>query len=201
MRTISRHGATAVRACLVRGFLTGFASHRIPQGMTGLPVRESETLLEELAEAYINMDLTTLSQFQRKATAQMTGVSDPAATLKPWEACLLSAMGGGGVAAGSVTAAPAAVTSTSQATDAAPATPSAKKAVEKSTFDISLMKYPAENKIKLIKELRSVCSMPIPEAKASIEKCPGVIATSVAKDDAQKLQKLLQALGAEVELT
>lgn len=190
-----------------RVMLTGFASHRVPSGMAVLPVRDSEELVEQLAEAYVNMDLQTLTQFQLRAAQKLAGEGKSV----DFEGVLLQGMGGGAggaVVAAAPSAAPAAAGGGNASAaagagggeaSAAPAA-SAKKAVEKQAFDVTLKKYPAENKIKLIKELRAICPMPIPEAKSAIEKCPGVIAKNVAKSDAEKLKAVLSGLGGEVEL-
>lgn len=190
---------TALSATPVRTvYVSGFASSRVPSGMAVLDVRDSEALIEELAEAYVNMDLATLVQFQQAATQRMAGEGKSL----NYEEMLLQGMGGGGGAAVATPAAAAATSATAGAAtpggDAAAA--ASKKVVEKLAFDVTLKKYPAENKIKLIKELRSICPMPIPEAKAAIEKCPGVIAKNVAKADAEKLKAVMTGLGGEVEL-
>lgn len=176
--------------------ISGMASDLVPRGMTGLSTPDSEKVLEEIAEAYVNMDLTTMAVFQKKVIAEMMPNTS-------YEEALLQSFGGGGGGGGVV--APAAVVPGAAAGAAAEggadkaAAPS-KKAAEKHAFDVSLKKYPAENKIKLIKELRGVVNLPIQEAKAAIEKCPGIIAKNVQKADAEKLQQVMQKLGAEIEL-
>lgn len=155
-------------------------------------------MVEELAEAYVNMDLATMEVFQQRATAKLMGVS------ASYEDMLLQGMGGGagGGAAPTVLAAtPPVAPAAGGAATADGAKPSTgKKVVEKLTVDVTMKKYPAENKIKLIKELRSVLNLSIAEAKAAVEKCPGVIAANVSKADAEKLQGLWKTLGAEVDL-
>ncbi|EPY25210.1 ribosomal protein L7/L12-like protein [Angomonas deanei] len=167
------------------------ASGRVPRGMTALAVKDSEEVLDQIAEAYVNMDLRTMTEFQKRALARMA----PTMTL---EAAILQGMGGGGaaVAAAPVAAKPAEAAGDSSGGEAAPA----KKAVEKQAFNVALKKYPPPNKVKLIKELRTVCNLPIQDAKAAIEKCPGIVATNVPKEDAEKLKKAMEALEAEVEL-
>ncbi|EPY27132.1 ribosomal protein L7/L12-like protein [Strigomonas culicis] len=176
--------------------IAGMASDLVPRGMIGLSTPDSEKVLEEIADAYVNMDLATMAVFQKKVIAQMM----PHAS---YEDALLQSFGGGGggaVAAAASTAAAPGAAAAADADKAAAAAPAKRAAAEKHAFDISLKKYPAENKIKLIKELRGVVSLPIQEAKAAIEKCPGIIAKNVQKADAEKLQQVMQKLGAEVEL-
>lgn len=189
-----------------RTLISGMASNRIPRGMAPLAVRDSTQVVEELADAYVSMDLSTMTAFHKKAMAEMLRGSGSPPTSVNYEDHLLQAMGGGGAAvsaAASVAAAaaPTAGAGGDAASAAAAAAPSNKKAVEKTAFDFTLKKYPAENKIKLIKELRSVCGLPIPEAKAAIEKCPGVIARHMQTADAEKLKAAMVKLGAEVELS
>ncbi|TPP53537.1 Ribosomal protein L7/L12 C-terminal domain family protein [Leishmania donovani] len=75
-----------------------------------------------------------------------------------------------------------------------------KKKVEKLTYDVKLEKFAPEIKIKLIKELRTVTNISIADAKKAVEKCPGLVATNMSKDDAEKLKGLYEKLGAKVEL-
>ncbi|CAJ1011083.1 putative Ribosomal protein L7/L12 C-terminal domain containing protein [Leishmania naiffi] len=187
-----------------RTIINGVASSRIPRGMVPLGVQCSEDVLEALAEAYVSMDMATMAAFHKKTMAEMLRASGGGTqpTKMNYEERLLQAMGGGDGAAS--TPVPAAAVAPCAATSDAVAAESvasmAKKAPEKMAFDVTLKKFPAENKIKLIKELRSVCGLSIPEAKAAIEKSPGVIACQVQKADAEKLKDGMVKLGAEVEL-
>lgn len=182
--------------------LTGVASHRVPSGMAVLPVRDSEELIEELAEAYVNTSIRRLVEFQQQATRRMGRHLD-------YEEALLGSMGGGGGGGGAAAVAATTATSSSSAVEegggggaaaaaAAPAA-SAKKTTERQTFDVVLKEYPAENKVKLIKELRAICALAIPDAKAAVERCPGVIAAGISKDKAEKLKAALSSLGGTVE--
>lgn len=202
-RAFGSRGTVAVSrpAILVaqRTLIGGMASNRIPRGMTPLAVRDSADVVEELASAYVSMDLTTMTAFHKKAMAAMLPGADVTPETVPYEDQLLQAMGGSGGGSGATMAAPTTAAAVAEAATPA-AAPSAKKAAEKTAFDVTLKKFPAENKIKLIKELRSVCGLGIQEAKAAIEKCPGVIAKQVQSADAEKLKAAMAKLGAEVEL-
>lgn len=195
-----------------RTLISGMASSRVPRGMTPLAVRDSADVVEELAEAYVHMDLATMTAFHKKAMAELLRGDGAAPPAVHYEDQLLQAMGGGGggpavvgsggaAAAAGSTAAAGEVEGAAGGGGAAAAASSSKKAAEKTAFDITLKKFPAENKIKLIKELRSACGLGIQEAKSAIEKCPGVIARHMQTADAEKLKAVMVKLGAEVELT
>lgn len=152
--------------------------------------------VEQMAEAYSQLTLKEISQLQRLVFRKL-GHSD-----KFYEEALLKGLGGGGggavvMAAPAATAAPVAAAPAAEAPKAAEP---AKKKIEKTTADVKLVKFPAEAKIKLIKELRTVTNLPLKDAKDAIDKAPGLIQTNMSKEDAEKLKKLFEGLGAEVEL-
>ena len=81
---------------------------------------------------------------------------------------------------------------------AAEAAPAA--AAEKSEYKVTLKDAGAE-KIKVIKALREVIpNLALSDAKKLTEETPAVIAESVSKDDADKMKKKLEEVGAKVEL-
>ena len=74
-------------------------------------------------------------------------------------------------------------------------------AEEKSAYKVTLKEGGAE-KIKTIKALRSVVStLSLSDAKKSVEEVPTVLAESAPKEDAEKIKKALEEIGAKVELT
>jgi large subunit ribosomal protein L7/L12 len=74
-------------------------------------------------------------------------------------------------------------------------------AEEKSEYKVTLKEGGAE-KIKTIKALRSVVQgLSLSDAKAAVENVPSVIAEAASKEDAQKMKKELEAIGAKVELS
>ena len=152
--------------------------------------------VEQMAEAYSQLTLKEISQLQRLVFRKL-GHSD-----KFYEEALLKGLGGGGGGAVVMAAAApaAAAAAAAPAAEAPKAAEPAKKKVEKTTADVKLVKFPAEVKIKLIKELRTVTNLPLKDAKDAIDKAPGLIQTNMSKDDAEKLKKLFEGLGAEVEL-
>ena len=85
---------------------------------------------------------------------------------------------------------------------AAPAAGAQEAAVqeEKSAYKVTLVEAGSE-KIKNIKALRSVvANLSLTDAKKAVEEVPTVIAESASKDDAEKMKKELEAVGAKVSL-
>ncbi|CCW72010.1 unnamed protein product [Phytomonas sp. Hart1] len=48
-------------------------SQFIPRQMVALSIRDSEELVEEIAEAYVNMNLSTQEEFRKAATEKIIG--------------------------------------------------------------------------------------------------------------------------------
>ena len=55
-------------------------------------------------------------------------------------------------------------------------------------------------KINVIKEVRAITSLGLKEAKDLVEGAPKPVKEGVAKDEAEKIKKQLEAAGATVEL-
>lgn len=72
-------------------------------------------------------------------------------------------------------------------------------AEEKTEFDVILADGGA-NKIAVIKEVRAITGLGLKEAKDLVEGAPKEVKKGVAKDEAEKLKKQLEAAGAKVEL-
>lgn len=90
-------------------------------------------------------------------------------------------------------AAAVAVAAPGAAAAAAPA------AEEKSTFTIVLAAAGA-NKIQVIKELRTITSLGLKEAKDLVDGAPKNIKEGATKEEADKIKKQLEAAGAKIEL-
>lgn len=73
------------------------------------------------------------------------------------------------------------------------------KAEEKAEYKVTLKKAGPE-KIKNIKAVRAVTTLGLGDAKKAVEEAPTVLGEAVPKDDAMKMKKELEAVGAEVEL-
>ena len=63
-----------------------------------------------------------------------------------------------------------------------------------------ILKDSGANKINVIKEVRTLTGLGLKEAKDLVEGAPKTVKEGVAKDDAEKMKKVLEAAGAKVEL-
>ncbi|MGQ0805977.1 MAG: 50S ribosomal protein L7/L12 [Actinomycetota bacterium] len=72
-------------------------------------------------------------------------------------------------------------------------------AEEKDEFDVVLTDAGGE-KIKVIKEVRSLTSLGLKEAKDLVESAPKPVLENASKEDAEKAKAQLEAAGAAVEL-
>ena len=83
---------------------------------------------------------------------------------------------------------------------AMPAAGAAAPAEEKLEYKVTL-KDAVANKINVIKALRSVTTLSLGDAKNGAENVPFVIAEAASKDDAHKIKKALEEVGAKIELS
>jgi large subunit ribosomal protein L7/L12 len=72
-------------------------------------------------------------------------------------------------------------------------------AEEKSAFTVMLVNCGA-NKIAVIKEVRTITSLGLKEAKDLVDAAPKPVKEGVTKDEAAEIKKKLEAAGATVEL-
>jgi len=72
-------------------------------------------------------------------------------------------------------------------------------AEEKSTFTVVLAGA-GTNKIQVIKELRTLTSLGLKEAKDLVDGAPKTIKEGATKEEADKIKKQLEAAGAKIEL-
>ena len=72
-------------------------------------------------------------------------------------------------------------------------------AEEKTTFNVVLANAGA-NKINVIKELRTLTTLGLKEAKDLVDGAPKTIKEGATKDEADKIKKQLEAAGAKIEL-
>ena len=84
---------------------------------------------------------------------------------------------------------------------AAVAGPAAAEAAEeeKDEFDVVIMAA-GDKKIQVIKEVRSLTSLGLKEAKDLVDNAPGAVLENASKEDADKAKEALEAAGATVEL-
>ena len=75
----------------------------------------------------------------------------------------------------------------------------AEEAVEKTSFDVILKEF-GDKKIQVIKEVKGITGLGLKEAKELVDSLPKPIKEGASKEDAEALQKQLEAVGAVVEL-
>jgi len=71
---------------------------------------------------------------------------------------------------------------------------------EKTVFDLKLNAFDAKSKIKVIKEIRSITSLGLKDAKEMVEGAPKVIKKDIKKEEAEELMAKLEAVGATCEI-
>ena len=85
------------------------------------------------------------------------------------------------------------------AAGAAAGAPAEAAAEEQDEFDVVLAEAGSE-KIKVIKEVRTLTSLGLKEAKELVESAPKPVLEKVSKEDAEKAKEQLEGAGAKVEL-
>lgn len=70
---------------------------------------------------------------------------------------------------------------------------------EKTEFDV-VMKEFGDNKIAVIKAVRTITGLGLKEAKAMVEEANAKVKEGVSKEEAEKVKKELEEAGAKVEL-
>lgn len=70
---------------------------------------------------------------------------------------------------------------------------------EKDEFDVVLTGF-GDNKVSVIKAVRSITGLGLKEAKDAVEGTPSTVKEGVSKSDAEEVQKQLLEAGATVEL-
>ena len=82
---------------------------------------------------------------------------------------------------------------------AAPGGAAAAPAEEQTEFTVELTAT-GDKKIEVIKEVRAITGLGLKEAKDLVEAAPKMVKEGVGKDEAEKLKKQLEAVGAKVTL-
>ena len=72
-------------------------------------------------------------------------------------------------------------------------------AEEKTEFNVVLNSF-GENKVSVIKAVRTITGLGLKEAKDAVEGAPSTIKEGASKDDAETFKKQLEEAGASVEL-
>ena len=70
---------------------------------------------------------------------------------------------------------------------------------EKTEFDVVMTSF-GENKVSVIKAVRTITGLGLKEAKDTVEGAPSTIKEAVSKEDAETFKKQLEEAGASVEL-
>ena len=73
-------------------------------------------------------------------------------------------------------------------------------AEEKTEFNVTLVSFPADKKINIIKVVREVTSLGLKEAKDLVEAVPKPIKEGVPKEEAEAIRKKFDEVGAKVEI-
>ena len=73
-------------------------------------------------------------------------------------------------------------------------------AAEEQTEFTVVLAAAGDKKIEVIKEVRAITGLGLKEAKDLVEAAPKPVKEGAAKDEAEKLKKQLEAVGAKVEL-
>ncbi|AOW07321.1 ribosomal protein L7/L12, C-terminal/adaptor protein ClpS-like protein [Yarrowia lipolytica] len=71
---------------------------------------------------------------------------------------------------------------------------------EKTIFNIKLESYDAKAKPKVIKEIKTLLGLSLVDAKKIVDAAPKMVKESVPKEDADKIKKVLEDLGAKITL-
>jgi len=91
------------------------------------------------------------------------------------------------------------VSAAAPAGPAVAAGPAAAAAEEQSEFDVILTGVGAE-KIKVIKEIRTLTGLGLKEAKAVVDEAPKPVKEKVSREEAENIRKVLEAAGATVQV-
>jgi large subunit ribosomal protein L7/L12 len=92
------------------------------------------------------------------------------------------------------------VSAASLAVPVAAAAPAAAAAAEEKTeFNVVMTAF-GDNKVNVIKAIRTITSLGLKEAKDLVEGCPANVKEGVSKADADSMKKQLEEAGATVEI-
>ena len=73
-------------------------------------------------------------------------------------------------------------------------------AAEEKTEFVVVLKESGDKKIEVIKEIRAITNLGLKEAKDLVEGAPKTVKEGINKEEAEKIKKQLEAVGAKVEL-
>jgi len=75
----------------------------------------------------------------------------------------------------------------------------ASQAEEQTEFSVILISH-GEKKIQIIKEVRAITNLGLKEAKTLVDEVPKPVKEGISKEEAEKIKKLLEEAGAQVEI-
>jgi large subunit ribosomal protein L7/L12 len=76
----------------------------------------------------------------------------------------------------------------------------AEAVAEKTEFNVKVTDVPADKKIAVIKEVKTILGLGLGEAKTMVESAPFMVKEAVNKEEADKLKNALSAAGATVSV-
>ncbi|MBE9185307.1 50S ribosomal protein L7/L12 [Microcoleus sp. LEGE 07076] len=76
----------------------------------------------------------------------------------------------------------------------------AEVAEEQTEFTVMLEEVPADKKIAILKEVRTITGLGLKEAKELVEAAPKAVKEAIAKEAAEEMKKQLEAVGAKVSV-
>jgi large subunit ribosomal protein L7/L12 len=83
---------------------------------------------------------------------------------------------------------------------AAPTAAAAEPVEEKTEFDVILEEVPADKKIAVLKEVRTITGLGLKEAKDLVEATPKPVKEGAKKEEAEEIKKKLEGVGAKVSV-
>ncbi|KAF3915309.1 hypothetical protein AA313_de0203207 [Arthrobotrys entomopaga] len=83
---------------------------------------------------------------------------------------------------------------------AAPVEEEAAAAEEKTLFNVKLTSFDAASKAKVIKEVKALLGLSLVDSKKFVESAPKMLKEGLTKDEAEKMKKTLEGLGAKIDL-
>ena len=83
---------------------------------------------------------------------------------------------------------------------AAPAAAAAPAEDADAEVSVSLASVPADKKIAVLKEVRTLTGLGLKEAKDLVEAAPKAVKENIKKDEAEAIKKTLEAAGAVIEI-
>jgi large subunit ribosomal protein L7/L12 len=83
---------------------------------------------------------------------------------------------------------------------AAPAAGGAAAPAEQTEFTVILKDAPADAKLKIVKEVKTLLNLGLKEAKDLVDGAPATVKEKVSKEEAEQLKTALEAAGAKIEV-